>query len=124
MAGIFLFDGIGAWFRRRGLQKRLELAKSWPIASGEILSWSIVDADKDAEAAGTPHQIEAKYYFTLNGDYFGGHVRSVPMTHSAASRIPQVTPRIQVRYDPANPDNAVVLVEDNLGSLPFEIVSG
>jgi Protein of unknown function (DUF3592) len=123
MAGIFLFDGIGAWFRRRGLQRRLELAKSWPITSGEILSWSIIDCDTDAVSAGTPHQIEAKYYFTLNGEYFGGHVRSIPMTHSAASRIPQTTPKIQIRYDSANPDNAVVLVEDNQGNLPFQIVS-
>ena len=124
MAGVFLFDGVGAWFRRRGLQKRLDLAKSWPTAAGEILSWSIVDADKKAVSAGTPHQVEAKYYFTLNGEYFGGHVRSVPMTHSAASRIPQATPRIQIRYDPKNPDNAAVLVEDNPGNLPFAIVSG
>jgi hypothetical protein len=105
-------------------KKKLDLAKSWPVASGEILSWSIVDADKDAVSSGTPHQIEATYYFKLNGEYFGGHVRSVPITHSAASRIPQATPKIQVRYDSANPDNAVVLVEDNPGNLPFEIVSG
>jgi hypothetical protein len=31
---------------------------------------------------------------------------------------------VNVRYNPANPDETAVLAEDNVGNLPFGVVSG
>jgi hypothetical protein len=33
-------------------------------------------------------------------------------------------PKVNVRYNPANPDETAVLTEDNGGNLPFKVVSG
>jgi hypothetical protein len=34
------------------------------------------------------------------------------------------SPTVNVRYNPANPDQTVVLAEDNAGTLAFDVVSG
>jgi hypothetical protein len=46
------------------------------------------------------------------------------MGAAEAGTIPAATPKVQVRYDPANPDRAVVRAEDNVGNLPFRVMSG
>jgi hypothetical protein len=60
----------------------------------------------------------------LNGEYYGGYLRSVPMARREAEKLAVGSPEITARYNPANPDQAVVLAEDNSGKLPFQIVSG
>ena len=77
-------------------------------------------------------QIESAFYFTLAGGsasddeigYYGGHLRSLPLSDSEAhrllSRIPEDTP-IQVRYNPEDPNQTHTLASDNPNALPFEI---
>ncbi|CAN5649912.1 hypothetical protein BH10ACI4_BH10ACI4_03130 [soil metagenome] len=124
MGGNSLFDAVRAWFRRRAREKRLALAKGWPLATGEVLGWKTVQAHEDAGTFATPDQIQAGYYFTVKGDYFGGHFRSVAMSRGECAKFAEATPKIQIRYNPADPDEAVVLEEDNIGNLPFRVLSG
>jgi hypothetical protein len=123
MAGLSIFDSLGAWLRRRSLQKKLRAASGWPIAVGEVNHWAIVDAEKDAASTATPYQIEASFHFMVNGEYFGGYFRSVGLVRREAERMANGNPTVNVRYDPANPDSAVALAEDNASNLPFRIFS-
>ena len=70
MGGIHLFDAIRAWFRRRNREKKLRLAHTWPVAKGEVLDWKIVPAQEDVSSFAAPNQIEAGYYFTIDGDVY------------------------------------------------------
>jgi hypothetical protein len=71
-----------------------------------------------------PYQIEAGFHFKINGDYFGGYLRSVALTHHEAESNTTGNPTVNIRYNPANPDQTAVLAEDNPGNLTFRIVSG
>jgi hypothetical protein len=124
MAGIFFVDGIRRWLRRRNREKKLALAKQWPTAQGEVNHWQVLNADEDVATTGTPFQIEAGFHFKVNGEYYGGYLRSVAMTHHEAELKAKGEPKVSVRYNPANPDETAVLDEDNAGTLPFRIVSG
>ncbi|WP_260739107.1 DUF3592 domain-containing protein [Tunturiibacter lichenicola] len=124
MAGIFFIDAIGRWFRRRNRDKKLRLAAQWPLTAAEINDWQILPADQELATTGAPYQIEAGFHFSLNGDYFGGYLRSVALTHREAETRAVGNPTINVRYNPANPDQTAVLAEDNPENLPFRIVSG
>jgi len=124
MAGIFFIDGIRRSLRRRARDKKLGLAKSWPTVQAEINHWHVLNADEDVATAGTPYQIEAGFHFTLNGEYYGGYLRSVAMTLHEAETKGESSPKVNARYNPANPDETAVLAEDNGGNLPFGIISG
>jgi hypothetical protein len=124
MSGIFLLDGVRLWLRRRSREKKLLSAQAWPIANGEINHWQIVDADAEASSLGKLYQIEAGFHFMVNGEYFGGYLRSVAMPHREAETLAKGTPAVRVRYDPANPDSVAVMAEDNEGNLPFRVFSG
>ena len=124
MSGIFFVDSIRSWVRGKKLEKRLRLAQSWPTIQAEVLNWKVVPADQEITSFATPEQLEASFYFTLNGEYFGGHFRSVALSKSEVRAIGEGTLAVQVRYDPANPDATVVLAEDNVGNLPFRVLSG
>jgi hypothetical protein len=124
MDGFFVFEAIKSWLRNRRRKELLQLAQNWPLALGEVLNWTRMPAVEETGSLATPFQIEARYYFTLNGEYYGGHFRSVGMGAAEAGTIPAATPKVQVRYDPANPDRAVVRAEDNVGNLPFRVMSG
>src|SRR4051812_44393207 len=123
MSGLFLIDAIRSKLRRRSMEKKLRLAATWPIATAEVNHWAVVDADEDAMSTATPYQIEASFHFKVNGEYFGGYFRSVAMVHRQAETMAKGNPTVNVRYDPANPDSAVVLPEDNGDNLPFQIFS-
>lgn len=124
MGGIFLIDGVRLWLRRKSREKRLEAAQGWPCATGEVNRWEILEADPDASSLGTLYQIEAGFHFIVNGEYFGGYLRSVAMPHREAQMHAKGSPAVRVRYDPANPDLVAVLAEDNEGNLPFRVFSG
>jgi hypothetical protein len=124
MAGIFFIDAIGRWFRRRNRDKKLRQATQWPLTAAEINHWQILPAGQELATTGAPYQIEAGFHFSLNGDYFGGYLRSVALTHREAETRAVGNPTINVRYNPANPDQTAVLAEDNPGNLSFRIVSG
>jgi hypothetical protein len=124
MAGIFFIDGIKRSLRRRAREKKLAAAKSWPTAQGEVNHWQVLNADEDVATTGAPYQIEAGFHFKLNGEYYGGYLRSVAMTHHEAETKSKGEPTVNLRYNPANPDETAVLAEDNAGNLPFKVVSG
>jgi hypothetical protein len=124
MAGVFFIDGIKRWLRRRSREKKLRLAKQWPTTQAEVNHWQVMNADEDVATMGAPNQIEAGFHFTLNGEYYGGYVRSVAMGLHEAETKATGNPKVNVRYNPANPDETAVLAEDNSGNLPFKVVSG
>jgi hypothetical protein len=124
MAGNFLIDGVGRWLHRRKREKKLRLATQWPITQAQINHWEVLNADEDAATMGAPYQIEAGFHFTLNGEYYGGYLRSVAMGLHEAETKATGDPRVNIRYNAANPDETAVFAEDNSGTLPFPIVSG
>ena len=123
MAGIFLIDGIRLRLRRKSREKKLRAAQGWPTTSGEVNSWKVIEADPDATAMGALYQIEAGFHFIVNGEYFGGYLRSVALGLHEAETKAKGNPAVRVRYDPANPDAVAVLAEDNEGNLPFRVFS-
>ena len=124
MAGVFFIDGIRRWLRRRKREQKLRLAVQWPVTQAEINHWQVLNADEEAAGMGAPFQIEAGFHFKINGEYYGGYLRSVAMTHHEAEAKSKGEPTVNLRYNPANPDETAVLAEDNSGNLPFQVVSG
>jgi hypothetical protein len=124
MAGVFFIDGIRRWLRRRDREKKLRLAAQWPVVQAEINHWQVLNADEDVATMGASYQIEAGFHFTLKDEYYGGYLRSVAMTLHDAESKGVGSPKVNIRYNPANPDETVVLAEDNSANLPFKIVSG
>jgi Protein of unknown function (DUF3592) len=121
---MFPFDSIRLWLHHKKQREKLRLAQQWPTVSAEINHWSIATADTEIASSATPYQIEASFHFTVNGEYFGGYLRSVALTHHGAEMGAKGEPTVNIRYDPANPDRTAVLAEDNVGNLPFQIISG
>jgi hypothetical protein len=124
MAGVFFIDGFKRWLRRRRREQRLGFAARWPITEAEINHWQVLTADEDVAGMGAPYQIEAGFHFKLNGEYYGGYLRSVAMGLHEAETKAAGSPKVNVRYDPANPDVVAVLAEDNQSTLPFRVFSG
>lgn len=118
-----LVDSIRRALHERARKKRVMIAAGWPQANAEIDIWKILPAGDAAESFTQTDVIEASFHFTLDGEYYGGYVRSVAMGRNEAEKLSIGSPSVIVRYNPANPDEVVVLVEDN-SSLPFAIVSG
>jgi hypothetical protein len=123
MSGLFFIDSIRLWLRRRNREKRLLSAQAWPIANGEVNHWEILGADAEASSVGALYQIEGRFHFLVNSDYFGGYLHSVALPHREAETLAKGNPTVYVRYDPANPDSVAVLAEDNENNLPFRILS-
>jgi hypothetical protein len=122
MPGIFFLDVVRRAPQERARLKRIAAAQSWPQVQAEINHWKIVPAGESSESFLQTDVIEAAFHFTLNGEYYGGYVRSGPMGRRGAEKAATGSPKITVRYDPKNPDHSVVLAEDNK-ALPFAIVS-
>ncbi len=91
----------------------------------------IVNKDDLAEGtAAQDSQLEIPFYFTLPesvgkpSGYFGGHLRSVALSHSEASRLIPRIPEgtlIRVRYNPQNPDQNHTLAADNADRIPVAV---
>jgi hypothetical protein len=124
MAGIFFIDAVARWFRSRKLNKKLRIGAQWPLTTAEVNHWQVMAADEEVATLGAPYQIEAGFHFKIGGEYYGGYLRSIALTHHEAELKATGSPIINVRYNPANPDEAVVFAEDNPTSLPFFIISG
>jgi hypothetical protein len=128
MPGFFLFDWFLRERRRRERERLLQAANGWPTAKAKLLKPTLVDKDELAEGTvAQTAQIEVPFYFTLDAGFFGGHLRSVPVSDSegrrAMEKLSEGMPVI-VRYNSANPDEAVTLAEDNAGALPFAVWPG
>ena len=123
-----MFDWLIRSFRQRKRNRELALAANWPIITAKLLSSVVLPKDLGAEGgtAFQDRQIESAFYFTLDGSYYGGHLRSTPLSDTEAHRLirqlPEDTP-IQVRYNPANPDQNHTFATDNEGTLPVAIWS-
>jgi hypothetical protein len=123
MAGIFMIDSIRRSLRESARKKKVRVAADWPQTRAQINSWKILPVGDEAESFTQSDYIEASFSFVLNGEYYGGYVNSVAMGRKEAEKFAVGSPAINVRYNPANPDQVVVIVEDN-AALPFAIVSG
>jgi hypothetical protein len=124
MAGIFLIDSIRRTFRERARKKRVQAAAAWPQITAHINNWKILPAGDASDSFTNTDYIEAGFHFTLNGEFYGGYVNSVPMPHRETERHATGSPDLIVRYNRANPDQTVILAEDNRGKLAFQIISG
>jgi hypothetical protein len=124
MAGIFFIDSIRRALRERARTKRVQAAASWPQITAHINSWKIQPAGDASDSFTNTNYIEAGFHFTLNGEFYGGYANSVPMPHREAEKLASGSPNLTVRYNPANPDQTVVLAEDNRDKLLFEVISG
>ena len=123
MPGLPLIESIQRSFRESRRKKKLQQAATWPKTTAEINRWTVIPADDAHASFSSNYQLEAGFHFTLNGEYYGGYVRSTPTSHSAAERAATGNPALTIRYNPSNPDETAVLAEDNLGTLPFEVLS-
>ena len=104
--------------RRRKRDALLAAAAAWPTTTAKLLKSAVVPKDVLAEGgtAVQDSQVESAFYFTLPEGYFGGHLRSTPVSDSEGFRMLRALPEdleVRVRYNPANPDQAVALPEDN-----------
>jgi hypothetical protein len=122
MAG-FLIDPIRRAMRESARKKRVRLAANWPQVTAKINLWKVLPVEDETESFAQTDFIEGGFSFLLNGEYYGGYVRSIPMGRHQAEKQATGEPSVIVRYNPANPDQTVVLAEDN-GGLPFEVISG
>ena len=104
--------------RRRKREQSLQLAATWPTVTAKLLKSVVIEKDPIAEGgtAFQDRQIESAFYFTLDGSYYGGFLRSVPLSDSEAHRtirlLEEDTP-VTVRYNPADPDQTHTLATDN-----------
>jgi hypothetical protein len=124
MPRIFFIDAISRRVRRRNREKKLRFAAQWPLTSAEINHWQVLPADEEVASMGAAYQIEAGFHFKISGEYYGGYLRSVALTHHEAESKATGSPTANIRYSPANPDQTAVLAEDNSDNLPFRIISG
>ena len=120
---VFPIDALLRRQRNRKRAAKLAKAAHWPTTQAEINHWTVLAADKEQAATALPYQIEAGFHFMVNGEYFGGYLRSVALTHHEAETKSKGAPTITIRYNPANPDEAAILAEDNAATLPFQIIS-
>jgi hypothetical protein len=120
----FPIDSIRRSLRESARKKRVRLAAGWPQTTAKVNLWKVLPAGDESESFTQTDFIEGGFSFLLNGEYYGGYLRSVAMGRREAEKLAVGSPSVNVRYNPANPDQAVVLAEDNAGTLPFEVVSG
>lgn len=120
----FLIDSIRRTLRENARKKRVQRATRWPQATAKVNLWKILPAGDAVESFTQTDFIEGSFSFVLHDEYYGGYLRSVAMGRREAEKLAVGEPSISVRYNPANPDQTVVLAEDNAGTLPFELVSG
>jgi hypothetical protein len=120
----FLIDSIRRGLRESARKKRVQLAAGWPQTTAKVNLWKVLPAGDEAESFTQTDFIEGGFSFLLNGEYYGGYLRSVAMGRRDAEKLAVGDPSVNVRYNPSNPDQTVVLADDNVGTLPFEIISG
>jgi hypothetical protein len=131
---ILTHNAITRALHRRHRDHDIAAASSWPLIEAHTLKGVIVAKDELAEGTNAQDsQLEIPYYFTLPesapnqpSGYFGGHLRTVALSHSEASRlIPQIPEGtvVRVRYNPQDPDQNHTLAADNEALLPVAIWS-
>jgi hypothetical protein len=136
MSALLSSDWLVKRIRGPQREKALQQAVTWPRITAKLLASKVVPKDVLAEQGTNlqTFQIESAFYFTLAAPpgsadeigYYGGHLRSLPLSDSEAHRLlPRVledTP-IEIRYNPADPNQTHTLASDNPDTLPFPIWS-
>jgi hypothetical protein len=117
-----LLDTLLSARRRKVRIRQAALATTWPLATGEVNQWKVQQAEEDTGSFTSGYQIEAGFHFILKDDYYGGYLRSIPMSHHEAETLGTGAPKVHVRYNPANPDDNHVLPKDN-PDLPFQVAA-
>ncbi|HEU5342315.1 DUF3592 domain-containing protein [Edaphobacter sp.] len=124
MSSLFTLDFIRTQLHRRAMRRLIAQARSWPTATGEVNHWEVKPADESELTGATPNQIEARFHFSVNGEYYGGYFRSIAMGVHQSETLAKGTPPVNVRYNPQNPDSNIALPEDNTQNFPFSISTG
>ena len=106
--------------RRRKRDALLSAAVSWPTITAKLLKSAVVPKAPLAEegTAFQESQVESAFYFTLSGYYFGGHLRTPPVSDSEGHRLLRQLPEdteVNLRYNPTTPDQTATLPADNPG---------
>lgn len=137
MPGVFPINAITRALHKRRRDQALAAAAGWPITDAHTLKPVIVTRDPLAEGTtAQDSQLEIPFYFTLAetptqpanrlSGYFGGHLRTLALSHSEASRLlPQIPEGtlVRVRYNPQDPDQNHTLTADNERLLPVAVWS-
>jgi hypothetical protein len=132
MPDVFPINAIGRALHKRRRDRELAAAATWPVIEAHLLKPVIVAKDELAEGTAVQDsQVEIPLYFTIAGEgaasgFFGGHLRTVAVSHSEASRLlPHIVEgtTVRVRYNPRGPDENHVLANDNEGVLPAAVWS-
>jgi hypothetical protein len=106
--------GVGIW---RGLRTRL--AQNWPQVPGEIIAATVAE---HGGSRGYFYEPSVRYRYEVNGQiYHSDRIRfastlDIPNSHSSAERALQSYPRgsqVPVHYNPADPSDAVLYVEQS-----------
>jgi hypothetical protein len=134
MSALLSSDWLVKRIRRPQRERALQQAATWPCVTAKLLASKVVPKDVLAEEGNNlqSFQIETAFYFTLPGapgsgdeiGYYGGHLLSLPLSDSEAHRLlPRVLEDapIEVRYNPADPNQTHTLAADNPNALPFPI---
>lgn len=124
-------NAITRALHKRRRNRDLAVASSWPVTDAHTLKPVIVNKDDLAEGTvAQDSQLEIPFYFTLpesagkSSGYFGGHLRTVALSHSEASRLIPRIPEgtlIRVRYNPQGPDQNHTLAPDNASLIPIAV---
>ena len=125
--GLFLAIGVGILGLGVNSNYQSRLAGSWPTASGKIISSDFhtnYDSDGDTYAAKVRYTYEVMGR-ELTGDKiaFGYMASSGESLHRAIYQALPVNTQIAVRYDPANPERAVLAYGSN-SSIVFLLIFG
>jgi hypothetical protein len=136
MSALLSSDWLVKRIRGPQRERALQQALTWPRITAKLLASKVVPKDILAEEGTTlqTSQIESAFYFTItatpgSGDeigYYGGHLRSLPLSDSEAHRLlPRVLEDtlIEIRYNPTDPNQTHTLASDNPDTLPFPIWS-
>ena len=131
MPGVPFINAVTRALHKRHRERDLATAASWPITDAHTLKPAIIAKDELAEGtAAQDSQLEIPFYFTLPesagkpSGYFGGHLRTIALSHSEASRLIPRIPEgtlIRVRYNPQDPDQNHTLAPDNAGLVPVTV---
>ena len=85
MAGLSILDPLRRAIHQSARKKRVRLAAQWPQARAHINTWKVLPLTAApgffaaAQSFAASDFIEAAFHFILNGEFYGGYLRSLPM---------------------------------------------
>ncbi len=137
----FILFGVVAWLLVPGVRqfRQARASRAWPSTPGKIISASVVDiapvsVDMDGDRQGSrpsyrpvieyAYDVDGKGY-RANHRVFGDESIAYASENKAQAAIADYSPEraVQVYYDPANPETAVLL-PGRTGSVLAAIVAG